>query len=64
MAVPRTTYLEAVLDASDHPLADQAAEELRKIHAMQEQLLTCIVSLHQQTSSSIEAVQLLLLGKI
>ncbi len=64
--MPRTIYLEAVIDASDHPLADEAAEELRRLHASHEHLLTCVSSVYQQTDSTIESVTrvLLLLGKI
>ena len=49
--------LETLLNESEHPDAEQAAQEYRHLRAVQRHLLTHLTSIQLQTESSIAGIQ-------
>jgi len=47
-----TVFIEAVLNASTHPDADKAIEELRRLRAVQSHLMTHFAAVQRQTQAS------------
>jgi len=52
-----TPALELIIEESDHPHADKAVEELRKLRDINCHLLTHFVAIKQQTEASTAGLQ-------